>query len=112
MEAKLLSDSRHSWPQNPNNSDSGFRSLVINRMPLMDESSVAGANVTGIHTHQWVLSESSQAVFQGLEIRIRLQFPELMERIDVNVVEVPLRCPRELILAHGAVAASPAAQSR
>lgn len=62
-------------------------------MPPMDESPIARANMAGIHAHQWILSKSCQAVLQRFEISIRLKFPELMERVYVDAIEVLVRRP-------------------
>jgi len=81
-------------------------------MALVYEPTIAGSNITGVYSEQRVLGELAEAFFQRFEVDIRLQWTELPEGVDVDVVEIAVRRARELILGHVAIAAVPGALCR
>ena len=81
-------------------------------MALVNESSIASTYIAGVYAQQRIFSKLGKAIFQRFKIDICLQHSKLAERVDVDIIEVPVRGSRKLILEHVAVAALPVAQSR
>jgi hypothetical protein len=98
-------------PQDSDDPDTSSDFPVVERVALVNESSIASTHIAGVYARQWI-SASGKAVFQRFKIDICLQRSKLAERVDIFIVEVPVRGSRKLILEHVAVAALPVAQSR
>ena len=54
----------------------------------MNESSIAGAHITGVYAQERILGELGKAILQRFEIDICLQRSELAERVDVYIAEI------------------------